>query len=401
MDQAELGGTADMGTGTDTVVFATSANATTASADAAFNADFLSVEAIEVAAALTTTIDAAALGGATSFSLNGTNNAGIINSLASGSTVTLKDPSTTVTANISNAVVSTGDVLNVVLSNDTATANAFGTVTTAGTETVNITMTDAGTVNNVVATTDTATLVATSATTINVSGNNGLTLTTAGNTAVTTFNASGVVADTATSDSAALLAVTYASANVTATAAVAITGGAGNDVLTGAAAIDTIVGGAGNDQITGGTGADTLTGGAGADTFVFAGGDSTTAAHDVVTDYTAAAASGDTLNMSGTADIAEDETASAGVAAAVTITVDDGILTLGGTGAGAIDTLAEWIVEANATVDANDESVAFEFNGDTYVYQQTAAGDLLVELDGVTGITDMAAAAAANSILIA
>jgi len=317
--------------------------------------------------------------------------------------VTLKDPSTTVTANISNAVVSTGDVLNVVLSNDTANTNAFGTITTAGTETVNITMTDAGTVNNVVATTDTATLVATSATTINVSGNNGLTLTTAGNTAVTTFDASGVVADTATSDSAALLAVTYASANVTATAAVAITGGAGNDVLTGAAAIDTIVGGAGNDQITGGTGADTMTGGAGADTFVIAGGDNTTAAHDVITDYTAAAASGDTINMNGTADIAEDETASAGVAAGVTITVVDGILTLGGTGASSIDTLAEWIVEANATVDVDDESVAFEFNGDTYVYQQTnnAAGDLLVELDGVTGITDMAAAAAANSILIA
>jgi S-layer protein len=391
-----------MGTGTDTVVFATSANATTASADAAFNADFLSVEAIEVAVALTTTIDAAALGGATSFSLNGDNTAGIINSLASGSTVTLKDPSTTVTANISNAVVSTGDVLNVVLSNDTATANAFGTVTSAGTETVNITMTDAGTVNNVVATTDTATLVATSATTINVSGNNGLTLTTAGNTAVTTFDASGVVADTATSDSAALLAVTYASANVTATAAVAITGGAGNDVLTGAAAIDTIVGGAGNDQITGGTGADTMTGGAGADTFVIDGGDSSSAAHDVITDYTAAAASGDTIDFGAVAaTVAQDETASAGVAAAVLITVDDGILTLTGTGAAAIDTLAEWVVEANATVDVAEEAVAFEFNGDTYVYQQSAAGDVLIELDGVTGMTDMALVAAANSILIA
>jgi S-layer protein len=289
-----------------------------------------------------------------------------------------------------------------VLSNDTANANAFGTITTAGTETVNITMTDAGTVNNVVATTDTATLVATSATTINVSGNNGLTLTTAGNTAVTTFNASGVVADTATSDSAALLAVTYASANVTATAAVSITGGAGNDVLTGAAAIDTIVGGAGNDQITGGTGADTMTGGAGADTFVIDGGDSSSAAHDVITDYTAAAASGDTIDFGAVAaTVAQDETASAGVAAAVLITVDDGILTLTGTGAAAIDTLAEWVVEANATVDANEEAVAFEFGGDTYVYQQQAAGDVLVELDGVTGITDMALVAAANSILIA
>jgi S-layer protein len=333
--------------------------------------------------------------------LNGNNNAGVINALASGSTVTLLDPSTSVTANISNGLVSAGDVLNVVLSNDTANTNAFGTVTSAGTETVNITMTDAGTANNVVATVDTATLVATSATTINVTGNNGLTLTTAGNTAVTTFDASGVVADTTTSDSAALLAVTYASANVTATASVSITGGAGNDVLTGAAAKDTIVGGAGNDQITGGTGIDTLTGGAGADTFVFAGGDSAASGHDVITDYTAAATGGDTLNMSGAVDIAEDETASAGVAVGVTITVDDGILTLGGTGASAIDTLAEWVAEANACVDVDNESVAFEFSGDTYVYQQTAAGDLLVELDGVTGITDMAGTAAANTILIA
>jgi S-layer protein len=382
-------------------VFATSANAVTASADAAFNADFSSVEVVEVSAALTGTIDAAALGGATSVRLNGNNNAGVINALASGSTVTLLDPSTSVTANISNGLVSAGDVLNVVLSNDTANTNAFGTVTSAGTETVNITMTDAGTANNVVATVDTATLVATSATTINVTGNNGLTLTTAGNTAVTTFDASGVVADTTTSDSAALLAVTYASANVTATASVSITGGAGNDVLTGAAAKDTIVGGAGNDQITGGTGIDTLTGGAGADTFVFAGGDSAASGHDVITDYTAAATGGDTLNMSGAVDIAEDETASAGVAVGVTITVDDGILTLGGTGASAIDTLAEWVAEANACVDVDNESVAFEFSGDTYVYQQTAAGDLLVELDGVTGITDMAGTAAANTILIA
>ena len=394
-----VGGTADMGNGTDTVVFATSANAVTASADAVFNADFLSVEAIEVSAALAGTIDAAALGGATIFNLNGDNNAGIINSLASGSTVTLKDPSTTVTANISNAVVSTGDVLNIELANDSNNLNAFGTITTAGTETVNILMTDDGTVNNVVATLDTATLVATSATTINVSGNNGLTLTNTGNVAVTTFDASGVVADTTTSDSAANLAVTFVSANVTATATVAITGGAGNDTLTGVAAIDTIFGGASTDTITGGTGADILTGGAGADTFVIADGDTTAAAHDVIKDYTAAATGGDTLNINGTASVAQDETASAGVQTGVTITVVDGILTLGGTGAGAIDTLAEFIVEANATVDANDEAVAFEFSGDTYVYQQAAGADLLIELEGVTGITDMALVAAAGTIL--
>ena len=54
-----------------------------------------------------------------------------------------------------------------------------------------------------------------------------------------------------------------------ATAAVVLSGNAGNDTLTGGTLADTINGGEGNDIITGNGGADNLTGGAGYDMFKF------------------------------------------------------------------------------------------------------------------------------------
>jgi Ca2+-binding RTX toxin-like protein len=116
-------------------------------------------------------------------------------------------------------------------------------------ETVNINVADAGATGSA-AVIHTLTLVATSAKTVTVSGNNGLTLTNA-NTAITTFDASGVVGNTTSTgtDTAANLAVTFASANTTATASVTIKGGAGNDTLTGTVAKDTIEGNDGADTI--------------------------------------------------------------------------------------------------------------------------------------------------------
>ena len=78
-------------------------------------------------------------------------------------------------------------------------------------------------------------------------------------------------------------------------------------------------------------------------------------------------------------------TAGAGSAAGVTATVTSGILTLGGSGAAAVDTIAEWIVEAANIAATNGEILAFEFSGDTYVFAQNGAQDVLVELDGLTG----------------
>ena len=71
-------------------------------------------------------------------------------------------------------------------------------------------------------------------------------------------------------------------------------GGDGNDNLYGDDGNDTLTGGAGNDLLEGGRGNDTLTGGAGVDTFVFKPGFGS----DVVTDFSAAGANHDVLDLS-------------------------------------------------------------------------------------------------------
>ena len=187
-----------------------------------------------------------------------------------------------------------GDVFNINLSNSTGGTNAFGTVTAADISIININTVDTGTTTGTVATTDALVLTADAATTINVSGNNGINLTATGSDAVTTFDASGIVADAA-EDTATLLAVTYTSLNTTATATVSITGGDGNDTLSGAVAIDTISGGLGNDTIQGGAGADVLDGGAGtADVLTYA---DVTAADD----HALAGVTGMAINLSAAA----------------------------------------------------------------------------------------------------
>ena len=210
-----------------------------------------------------------------------------LENLASNGTVELTAATNVVTAGVKDAAAGTADVLNVVLTNSTAGVVAYGKVVAADVETVNITTNDTGTAANTAATIDTFTLEAAKATKVVVTGNNGLTLTNTGNVKIVDFDASGVVGN-GTDDTAANLAVTFASANTTATDVVTIKGGAGNDVLTGNAGKDTIVGGAGVDTITGGAEADTLTGGAGNDIFTFAASsDSTLAKMDTITDFVA------------------------------------------------------------------------------------------------------------------
>ncbi|GJL93437.1 calcium-binding protein [Hyphococcus sp.] len=74
-----------------------------------------------------------------------------------------------------------------------------------------------------------------------------------------------------------------------------LTGARGDDVLIGGAGDDTLLGNRGADSLTGGTGDDALTGHAGDDLFVFAAGDG----NDVITDFTAGAASEDVIELSG------------------------------------------------------------------------------------------------------
>jgi len=215
------------------------------------------------------------------------------------------------------------------------------------------------------------------------------------------------------------LSVTAASGNVT------ITGGSGADSLTAGAGNDTISGGAGADVITGGAAGDILSGGAGRDSFTIG-----TAGHsakttttgnvtfDKISDFgkvtisataaqvtamnnvaafqaTATAQGGaeaDMLDLAATATLAAAATGTDVAAAvttnpAVTGTISaKGIVTVAGAGASLVDTLAEWIAVAKIMT-ANANVAAFEFGGNTYVYQEEANNDDVIELTGVTGVT--------------
>jgi S-layer protein len=229
--------------------------------------------------------------------------------------------------------------------------------------------------------------------------------------------------------------------NITATAStgnVTLTGGNGVDTLTAGAGSDTINGGAGNDIITGGNGADTLSGGTGRDTFIIvAEADSDTTAYDTISDFgkvttattatetaamtaqasfaaTATAKGGanvDFLNFEGTSalvaaaagtDVAAHVTGGAGTTTA-SISAK-GIITLAGTNTASVDTLAEWVLIANAMTTGDEKVSAFEFGGNTYVFDQGGSDDL-VELTGVTGVTGIvilgsSVAAAAGDIFV-
>lgn len=268
------GGSVNAGDGTDTIAM-TGVIADAVDADATFNSKFTGFETLELTALAGETLALAGINGVSNVVVAASSSTVTLNNFKSGGTLTSKGTNTTVTLGVDNATFNAADTVNIVLENSTNAVDAFGTFVAAGVETVNITTKDTGLVLDVAATVDTATLQATSAKTVTVTGNNGLTLTNTGNTKITSFDASGVAGDDST-DTAANLAVTFASANTDATADVVIKGGAGNDTLTGFVGKDQIIGNAGADVITGGKGIDQLTGGAGADVFVF----STAAASD-------------------------------------------------------------------------------------------------------------------------
>ncbi|MER8899884.1 Ig-like domain-containing protein, partial [Mesorhizobium sp. M0676] len=197
-----------------------------------------------------------------------------------------------------------------------------------------------------------------------------------------------------------------------------LSGNSGDDKLYGGSGNDTLNGGAGADRMTGGSGADTLTGGTGADTFVIGTGDSTPviggsgnagtiSGYDTVTDW----------GNGGTADKLDFGVAPIAASAISGFDGTDSALTFGG------QTIKSDAISANGIVTfdsadtyaaplnlntaggvaaavqylmANDiggagTTVAFVGNGNTYVYEQTTtnAGGTLVQLTGITNITNL------------
>ena len=261
-----------------------------------------------------------------------------LNDMASGGTLTFTGASTSVTANITNAAGGTTDVLNIAIPVATTGAVAIGSVTAANVETINIDSSDVSTAAlGAVAAVNSATLITAAAKSVVVTGNNGLNITNdAGNTAITSFDASGVVAK-GSGDTQVLLAVTFDSVNATASAVVTITGGAGNDALTGDVAKDTFVLSAG-----------------GSDTVSF---NQTLALNgvDTVNNFTAGAVTAtgaaDVLNLNlATGVVLQDENASASsIIFTANSTNTTGDLTLAGS-----NVEASLVITGTATLDASN-----------------------------------------------
>jgi hypothetical protein len=220
------------------------------------------------------------------------------------------------------------------------------------------------------------------------------------------YNVSDTVANISSGNDAVISGASVVTATGAATAetidfsafgrGLTIDGGDGSDIIFGTDFADVIIGG---------VGADILTGGTGADTFVFAGGDSGTISgtvFDVITDFTIA--DGDLLDLAGSATVRANATgvdvkAAVTGATAIDAAVTSGVITLTGADSAGVDTLAEWLAVARIVVTSSGEAAAFVFGGDTYVYQENSGGDLLIQLDNVTGIT-LGLAAAANTVVL-
>ncbi len=256
------GGSVAAGDGTDIIIMSSAQadSGSGVSSSSAFNTKFTGFDTLRVSNALAHATDLDGVNAATTVILAAGANGGTINNLVSGGTVDIRAANAgTLAVGVKSALVGATDVLNLQLKNTSATA--FNAITAANVETINIAVADAAAAPTpaTAAVLHSLTLAATSATSVVVTGNNGLTLTNTGNAAITNFDASGVVANdsaasagfAATTDSATNLAVTFASANVTASANVSITGGAGADILVGTVAKDTIIGNAGNDRMYG------------------------------------------------------------------------------------------------------------------------------------------------------
>jgi len=201
-----------------------------------------------------------------------------INNFVNNGTLELVDTGAGAFVSIKDAATGTADVLNVIGN----AAGALGTISTANTETVNVTA------NEDISITVTGN---TSLKTVTVAGEGEtvLTLGTAGNgtgaTAVSAVNASAA-------EGALVLNLSAHNGVI-----VTVTGGAGDDVLTATAGTnakaDVLLGGAGADTLVAGSNGARLTGGAGSDMFVLQAGNKEANTYSIVTDF----AAGDLLKL--------------------------------------------------------------------------------------------------------
>ena len=303
------GATLTGGDGTDTLAVAYLAYNTISGYGATDLAKITGFETLSVTGAAladTNAVDLSKLAGLTSAQILGVANSGAasITNVGANSSVVIKgnmqsgadDGSLTISL---KDATGTADVLNLTV-NQAITQNNDGTVdtftsaitgiTTTGVETLNVTST--GTLSAAV-TAGAKTDVAVNG--LGITDNNLVTLNVLGDQAFTFTSAAGMTKlatiDMSANTAGGTVSVANAATDGTA-AAITITGSGAADTITGSGNADTISAGAGNDTINGGAKADTLSGGAGNDTFVMnnaegVGTDSTLAAMDIISDFSA------------------------------------------------------------------------------------------------------------------
>ena len=322
-------GTVEGGEGTDTISVA-AANLTALAAEFK-DGDITGFEVLAVSDKVTAGVDMANFSGIDHLVLKaGLESSQTIENMQSGSTLELTaDAGNDFVVTVAGADKAADDVLNIVLSKDSALA--ANTVAVKDVETINIVADDSG--EGAADATHTMTLTADKATTVKVSGDAGLELT-LGTTPVKTIDASES------------------------------TGGV--DIKTDLKGV-TFTGGAGDDTVTLGAG-NTVTGGAGDDTFTI---NLNTAVNDrsVITDFGA----GDTIKMGSSANGsgADNALGDALVVNDPKATLDDYV---------------------NAATQA-DGAAWFQYEGNTYVVVNSGVGfdasaDYIVQLSGSVDLSD-------------
>jgi len=407
----------DGGADTDTIATTTAAGATI-EADADILATLSNFEVLAITNAATNDVDLTTWGVDT-IDLEVAAASALAVTMVSGNTI--KVSNTTGTATRIDAVVegasdagSFSDVVNVAFEAD---YNGGNSVTVSDmsvdfVETVNVSATDTDTDT---AGTGTMSLNLTDedrVSTINVSGDQNVTVT-AGATldALNTVDANSLTGGLTIDVS-------------TATQGVVVTGGTGDDDVTASGFSDSIDLGDGDNTYTANAGADSVTIGSGANTLVIGSGTSTEASMVSITGFNAVEAAADadeiqTVDAVIAVDVTGVDVSGADADAGATdidADVTDGILTISGTDAALIDTLAEWmdVVETSGVVvttgNGLNANVAFEFDGNTYLVERDETGGVdvntdvtlvAIELTGVTGVTAIDTTAAADTILIA
>ncbi len=457
------------GAGTTDVLGLTVTNAVAASANdtagAELRATYSGFETLRITDAITAqTVEAGRLGFANSVQINGAvTGAATLNGIANGATITVNTAAAsdwtggTLNIGMTDAATNSNDQLNVNLRSNLLVADnnlavTFGItginkVKLDGADATNFAGDDGQTLdaNKDNGPDDGYTVTLASAANLNtleITGSSFINY-----TASTGTNALKLVDASASTGNSVISVATFAG-----TERVEIKGSQGTNTITGSDQTfgEKITGGAKADIIDAGQGADDITGNGGRDIFKFTTGDSIATALTKISDFgkvTEAVLAGDVNGMNSdaafqsatsgkggaNADLIDFVTApTLGVAAAAAsvvatlenievgdqfagkeITVTEsakGILTLGGADKAMVDTLTEWLHIANFSAGVAGDVVAFEFNGNTYAFQQftTTANhisdDNVIELTGVTGVTGITLignnAAAIGDILI-